>query len=58
MKDNELLELLEEDFDERIIERLKNIKSSIKDFLLIESPFINPLSLVDEIFENETKYLS
>jgi len=57
MKDNELLELLELNFDESVIERLQGIKNNISDFLLIESPFIDYLSVVDEIFENETKYL-
>jgi len=55
MKDNELLEL---DFDESILERLEKIKNNISDFLLIESPFIDYLTMVDEIFETETKYLS
>ncbi len=60
MKDNELLELLELlelDFDENMVERLEKIKGSIKDFLLIESPFIDYLSMLDQIFENETRYL-
>ena len=58
MKDNELLELLELDFDESLIERLEKIKNNISDFLLIESPFIDYFTMVDELFETETKYLS
>jgi len=54
MKD---IELLEPEFDESIIEKLEKIKNNISDFLLIESPYIDYLSVVDELFENETKYL-
>ncbi|WBW98339.1 hypothetical protein [Oceanirhabdus sp. W0125-5] len=55
MKDIELTEM---DFEESIIEKLETIKNNIKDFLLIESPFIDPLSMVEEIFDNESKYPS